>query len=166
MRSLEFCDWLVIEEHSGNIIGAAGMGGLFHVSSIKVSDSYRGKGIGKELQHEIIKESQRRDYSFVCVFVDPRNIASMNLHTSLGYRRVFRIHYSSGIIQDVMILVLKKRGLILAKILRVCNSLIGIFFLGCVLKIIRYFLPRIISYNEETIPNPSLKHIVKHFEKI
>jgi len=55
---------------------------------------------------------------------------------------------------------------VLEKILHVFNSLIGAVVLGCTLKATKYFLPRIISYNEEVIPNPSLKHIVRDFEKI
>ena len=36
IRTLESADWIVIDENDDKIIGAAGMGGLFHVSSIQI----------------------------------------------------------------------------------------------------------------------------------
>ena len=90
MRSLESCEWVVLEEIDGIIIGAAGLGGLFHVSGIQISEIHAGKGIGKRLQNELINESKRRGYSFILVFNDPRNIHSERLHNSLGYERIFR----------------------------------------------------------------------------
>ena len=33
IRTLESADWIVIDENDGKIVGAVGMGGLFHVSS-------------------------------------------------------------------------------------------------------------------------------------
>ena len=33
IRTLESADWIVIDENNGKIVGAVGMGGLFHVSS-------------------------------------------------------------------------------------------------------------------------------------
>ena len=33
LKTLESADWIVIDENDDRIIGAAGMGGLFHVSS-------------------------------------------------------------------------------------------------------------------------------------
>ena len=36
MKSIESCDWVVIEEKDNKIIGAAGLGGLFHVSGIQI----------------------------------------------------------------------------------------------------------------------------------
>ena len=79
MKSIESCDWVVIEEEEeGKVVGAAGLGGLFHVSVIQILKDYSGKGIGKRLQNELVNESKRRGYSFITVFNDPRNMVVQN----------------------------------------------------------------------------------------
>jgi len=166
MKSLESCEWIVIEELENRMVGAAGMGGLFHVSGIQILDEFQGKGIGKKLQSTVIEESKRRGYSFITVFNDPRNKPSANLHDSLGYNRIFRIHYSPSIINDVKAIVFKKRGKIVINLLRVFNTKVGMFFLGCLLKIFRFAFPNIILYSEDNPPKPSIRWILKNFEKV
>ena len=56
MRSLESCEWVILEEIDEIIVGAAGVGGVFHVSGIQINEKFRGKGIGKKLQNELDKE--------------------------------------------------------------------------------------------------------------
>lgn len=166
MRSIELSDWVVFEKIDDKIIGAAGIGGYFHSSSININENFRGKGYGAKIQKELVETARKKNYSFVTVFVDPRNKSSQKMHDSVGYKTVFRIHYSKEIIQDVKIIILQKRGIIVQKILGCFNSKIGIFFLGCFLKIFKNFFNDIIGYNEEKIPIPSIKHIMKNFEKI
>ena len=100
------------------------------------------------------------------VFNDPKNIASENLHNSLDYETVFRINYSENIIQNVKIIVFKKRAIIIKKILKIFNSKIGMLGLGILLKFSRKIFPKIISYNEENIPEASIINMIKKFEKI
>ena len=100
------------------------------------------------------------------VFNDPRNIASENLHNSLGYETVFRINYAETIVNDVKIIVFKKRAIIIKKILKIFNSKIGMLILGILLKFSRKIFPKIILYNEENIPKPSIINMIKKFEKI
>ena len=69
MKTLESSDWLVIDESNEDITGAVGIGGIFHVSSIQVNQNFRGKGIGKLLQAELIQEAKRRGLSFVTVLL-------------------------------------------------------------------------------------------------
>jgi len=166
MKSLESCDFFAIEEENNLVVGAAGLGGLFHVSGIQITEKYRGKGLGKKLQRELVDEAKNREYSFLTVFNDPRNIASENLHNSLGYETVFRINYAEDIINDVKIIVFKKRAIIVKKILKIFNSKIGMLILGILLKFSRKIFPKIISYNEENIPEPSIINMIKKFEKI
>ncbi len=166
MRSLESCDWIVYEEQDGKIIGAAGVGGLFHVSGIQISKDFRGKGIGKAIQGAVIIEAKRRGHSFLTVFNDPRNIPSEKLHNSFGYKTIFRIHYSPEIINDVKILTFKLQGKIIEKFLCIFNTHVGIGFLACLLKFSKVLFPKIILYSEENIPEPSIKCIIKNFEKI
>ena len=166
MKSLESCEWVVLEEIDNRIVGVAGIGGLFHVSGIQIIPEFQGKGIGKKLQSTVIEESKRRGYSFITMFNDPRNKLSANLHDSLGYVRIFRIHYSQNFVSDVKAIVFKKRGKIIINLLRIFNTKIGIFFLGCLLKVFRFAFPNIILYNEDNPPKPNIKWILQNFEKV
>ena len=166
MKSLESCNFFTIEEEGNLVIGAAGLGGLFHVSGIQILEKWRGQGLGVELQSGLINEAKKRNYSFLMVFVDPRNTASEKLHNSLGYETVFKINYSNDIIQNVKILVFKKRAIIIKKILKLFNSKSGMLILGILLKFSRKIFPRIINYNEEEIPEPSIINMINKFEKI
>ena len=89
MRSLESSDWIVYEQIDDKIMGAAGMGGLFHSSSINVHEKFRGKGLGKKIQIELVKEAKRKNFSFVTVFVDSRNASSQKMHDEVGYKTIF-----------------------------------------------------------------------------
>ena len=166
IRTLESADWIVMDEKNDKIVGAVGMGGLFHVSSIQIDKNFRGKGIGRMLQGELIKEAGRRGFSFVTVFIEPQNEASVKLHSFFNYDTVFRIHYSNEKILDVKIIILRPMCKIIKKFLSCFNSKIGIFFLACTLKITKPLFKKVLSYNEENAPSPSIKTIIKNFQKI
>ena len=166
MKSLESCDWVVIEEKECKIIGAAGLGGLFHVSGIQILENYVGKGLGKVLQNELIQESKRRNYSFITVFNDPRNTPSTKLHNSLGYKTIFRIHYSENIVNDVKVIIFKKRGGVVVNFLKIFNSKSGMLFLGIILKILKSAFPNLIIYNEDNLKSPDIRCMLRKFEKI
>lgn len=165
MKSLEACKWIVLEELDGKIIGAVGLGGLFNVSGIQIDKNFRGKGIGKMIQGALVEEAKRRGYSFITVFIDPRNPVTAKLHNFFGYRTIFRIHYSPEIVQDVKILIFKPGGKIVAKFLSIFNTRIGIALLGLTLKISKFLFRRVFLYSEE-VPDPNIKWIIKNFEKI
>ena len=166
MKSLESSDWVVYETIDNQILGAAGIGGIFHTSSINIHEKFRGKGYGKKIQKELVNEARKRNYSFVTVFVDPRNDSSIKMHDELGYKTMFRIHYSKDIIQDIKIIIFKKRGFIVKKFLRCFNTKIGVFLLACILKISRSLFKKMIAYDEKAVPIPDIKQIINNFEKI
>ena len=166
MKSIESSDWIIYETIDNEIIGAAGIGGIFHTSSINIHEKFRGKGYGKKIQKELVNEARKRNYSFVTVFVDPRNDSSVKMHDGLGYETVFRIHYSKDIIQDIKIIIYKRRGNMIRKFLRCFNTKIGIFFLACILKISRGLFKKMFAYDEKEIPVLSIKNIVTNFKKI
>ena len=166
MKSLESCDWVVLYEENGIIGGAAGMGGMFNVSGIQLNENFRGRGIGKKIQKELIDESCRRGYSFITVFNDPGNTSSVKLHDSLGYEKLFRIHYSKGIVNDVKGISFDKKGKLLIGFLRIFNTKIGTVALAILLKILKTSFPKLIIYDEDELPSPDIKWIVNNFEKI
>ena len=69
-------------------------------------------------------------------------------------------------VNDVKIIVFKKRAIIVKKFLKIFNSKIGILGLGILLKFTRKIFPKIILYNEENIPEPSIINMIQKFEKI
>ena len=166
MKSLESAEWIVYETENGKIVGAAGIGGLFHSSSINVNEKFQGKGYGQKIQKKLVEEAKLRNFSYVTVFVDPRNISSVKMHKSVGYQDIFRVHYSSEIIQDIKIIVLKKEGEFVKCLLGILNTKIGTFFLASILKIFQNNFRQLIGYNEKNIPKLSFKYIIKKFEKI
>ena len=88
------------------------------------------------------------------------------MHDELGYKTMFRIHYSKDIIQDIKIIIFKKRGFIVKKFLRCFNTKIGVFLLACILKISRSLFKKMIAYDEKAVPIPDIKQIINNFEKI
>ena len=52
MRSLESSDWIVYETIDNQILGAAGIGGIFHTSSINIHEKFRGKGYGESIDRQ------------------------------------------------------------------------------------------------------------------
>ena len=166
MKSIESSDWIIYETIDNEIIGAAGIGGIFHTSSINIHEKFRGKGYGKKIQKELVNEARKRNYSFVTVFVDPRNDSSTKMHDGLGYKTIFRIHYSKDVIQDIKIIIFKKRGNVVRKFLRCFNTKIGVFFLACFLKISRSLFKKMFAYDEKEIPILDIKQIINNFEKI
>ena len=166
MKSIESCDWVVIEEKDDKIIGVAGLGGLFHVSGIQILENHVGKGLGKKLQNELIQESKRRGYSFITVFNDPRNTPSTKLHDSLGYETIFRIHYSEDIVNDVKAIIFKKQGGIVIDLLKIFNSKFGMLFLGLTLKGLKSIFPSLIIYDEDNLKSPDIGCMLRKFEKI
>ena len=100
------------------------------------------------------------------VFVDPRNSSSTKMHDRLGYRTIFRIHYSDSVIQDVKIIIFNSKGKMIRGVLSIFNTKIGIFFLGCFLKIFRNLFRKVFAYDEDVIPIPNIKNIFQKFEKV
>ena len=166
MRSLESMDWLVLADLDEEIIGAAGVGGLFNVEMIQTRKDYQGKGVGGLVQASAIEEAKKRGYSYITGLVDIDNKQSLKLNHGLGFKTIFRIHYAKNITQDIIILVFKPQGKIVEMFLSIFNTKVGMTLLACCLKISKFTLPKIINYNEKKIPNPDIKHIMENFEKI
>ena len=166
MRSLESMDWLVLADMNEEIVGAAGVGGLFNVEMVQTRKDYQGKGVGGLVQASAIEEAKKRGYSYITGLVDINNKQSLKLNHGLGFKTIFRIHYAKNITQDIIILVFKPQGKIVEMFLRGFNTKAGMTLLACFLKISKSTLPRIINYNERKIPNPDIKHMLKNFEKI
>jgi len=166
MKSLEFCKFLVIEEHDEKIIGASGIGGLLNIHSIEINKNYRGKGLGKKLFSVNIEEAKKRGYSFILGSTNPENIPVVKLYSFLGFSRLFRIHYSHGIVTDAKILVLKPKGRIIEKLLNLINTKIGMFAMAVTVKVAKSSFRGILTLSPNEFPDPSILYIVRNFEKV
>lgn len=56
--------------------------------SVYVSERHHGQHIGKRLLEELIKESEANNIWTLQAGIFPENIASINLHENLGFRKV------------------------------------------------------------------------------
>jgi L-amino acid N-acyltransferase YncA len=54
--------------------------------SVYVDEHYRGRGVGRRLLEEIISTAQTQNYHVLVGGIDATNLASIALHTSLGFR--------------------------------------------------------------------------------
>lgn len=166
MKSLESCDFLAIEEKEGKIIGAGGVGGLFNVPSLQIADQFQGKGIGKILLGASIEEAKKRGYSFISGSRDPENSRAIKLHDFYGFYPIFRAHYTPDIVSDVIILILKPKGKLVAKFFSLFNNIIGTIILASILKITKPLFRRILTYPPEVHPNVSVICMIKNFKKL
>ena len=87
---------LVAKDNNGTIIGWAALtpvsgrcvyAGVGEVS-VYVSESARGKGLGKLLLQKLIEESEANNIWTLQAGIFPENIASVKLHESCGFRIV------------------------------------------------------------------------------
>jgi len=167
MISLEFCKFLILEEEHGKIVAASGLGGFFNVHSLQILDGYRGKGLGKILFKRTIEEAKKKNYSFTLLSINPENTPIVKLTKSSGFKPLFRIHYADNLVRDAGILVLKTKGKVLEKILKLFNTKIGITILAISLKIFRKFMfSSVLTLQSEEFPSPNLRYIIKNFQKI
>ena len=166
IKSFALCDFLLLEEQDGKIIGVGGIGGLFHITSLEIVNSYQGKGLGKIMFDKLINETKKRGYSFISGFRDPENVRVIKIENNQGWKPIFRIHYSSNMIREIVFLVLKPRGNIVAGFLSAFNNIIGIALLACVLKITKPLFKNVLAYTPKEVPNLSIKLAIKNFKKI
>ena len=54
--------------------------------SVYVDERFRGHGIGRQLLEAIVAEARRRDLHLLIAGIDATNVASIALHSSLGFR--------------------------------------------------------------------------------
>jgi phosphinothricin acetyltransferase len=54
--------------------------------SVYVDDRYRGEGVGRQLMQAIIAEAKKASLHMLIAGIDASNVASIALHSSLGFR--------------------------------------------------------------------------------
>ena len=166
MKSLEDCEFLVIEEEEERIVGVSGIGGALHVISLIVHDEFRNKGFGKILLEAIIEETKKRKYSFVMASRDSENSNLVKLHNYFSFLPVFQIKYREGFTRDAIFLSFNQKGRIFRKFLTFFNTKIGSAVLIIMIKILKKTLFKIfLTYPSEEFPDPDIGYAIKNFKK-
>lgn len=167
MKSLEDCEFLAIIEQDGKIVGASGVGGFFHVTSLQILPTFQNKGLGGKLFSATIQEAKKRNYSFLAGSRNPQNLHAVRLHDFFGLNPIFQIRYRPGFIRDVVMLDFNKRGKILRKFLEIFNNKFGMIFLVTMIKIFRKSLFKVLlTYTPEEFPDLDVKYAIKNFKKL
>lgn len=167
MGNLLECDFLVIFEHDGKIIGASGVGGRMHVNTLIVQEEYRNKGVGAFLLKDVIKECKKRNYSFIIASRDPENSNVVKLHDHFQLMPIFQVAYNIDFTRDVIFRSFTKKGDIIKKFLAIFNSITGMVLLIISLKVLKKSLfKKILTYTPEEFPDPDLGYSIKNFKKI
>lgn len=167
MSNLESCDFLVIAEHNGEIIGASGIGGKLHVNTLIVQEKFRNKAIGALLLKDVIKESKKRKYPFITASRDPENINAVKLHNFFKLMPIFQVKYRENLTRDVIFRSFSIKGNIVGGMLKLFNSKIGTIILITSIKILKKTLfKKVLTYSAEEFPDPDIIFSIKNFEKI
>jgi L-amino acid N-acyltransferase YncA len=94
--------WAALTAVSGRCV-YAGVGEV----SVYVDESARGKGVGKALLNELIKESVLHNFWTLQAGIFPENIASVKIHESTGFRIIgtrVKIGQMNGVWRDTVLL--------------------------------------------------------------
>jgi L-amino acid N-acyltransferase YncA len=94
--------WAALTAVSGRCV-YAGVGEV----SVYVDESARGKGVGKALLNELIKESELHNFWTLQAGIFPENIASVKIHESTGFRIIgtrVKIGQMNGVWRDTVLL--------------------------------------------------------------
>jgi len=98
----EILGWAALTPVSGRCVYA----GVAEVS-IYISESARGKGIGRHLLNALIAESEQHNFWTLQAGIFPENVASIRLHESCGFRMIGRrekIGQMQGVWRDTVLL--------------------------------------------------------------
>ena len=182
MKSLELCDWLVIHEEEGKVVGAGASNGIFHETMVQIIKNFRSQGIGSRIYTEIVKEVKKRNYSCSTVVLvsypsKKRDEQEVRLKKLINYSKmqfgdnlslVLRIHFSEEKILHIYFVAWNKKGKIIEKFFRFFNSWFGMLTLACALKISKPLYPKILGHvtDEPALKNASVIKIMKNFTKI
>jgi len=75
--------WAALTPVSGRCVYA----GVAEVS-VYVHTGHRGKGVGKKLLEELIRESEKENLWTLQAGIFPENAASLHLHEQFGFRKI------------------------------------------------------------------------------
>ena len=84
-------DYFLVADYKGLTIGyivSCREDKKLHVHSVAVIEGFRGKGIGRMLFEETIRQARARGIGVIFLEVSTRNDAAIRLYEKMGFRRV------------------------------------------------------------------------------
>lgn len=93
-------DVLLVAEDETNIIGfnitfVHAPSGKATMENLWISESCRGKGVGKQLVQESIVQLKEKGCSYLCNFIHDNNEASIGLFENLGFDKGHKFYWMS-----------------------------------------------------------------------
>lgn len=162
-------DFLVVEEKDDDIIGVAGVGGLFHIGGIFVDKKFRGKGISTKLNKKRDEELKNRGYSFFIGTTYSDNPSAKSISNILKDRKarpVFTFAYSKGFATTLFIQEFNTTGRLLGKMLDFFNSKFGTLCLAMLLKVTQPVWNQMFLASSANYKKISIMYSVKNFNKV
>jgi L-amino acid N-acyltransferase YncA len=102
MEGIKVLGWAALTAVSGRCV-YAGVGEV----SIYVASEAQGRGIGKQLLAQLIRESEQQDFWTLQAGIFPENKASLHIHEQLGFRILGirgKIGKMNGVWRDTVLL--------------------------------------------------------------
>jgi len=162
-------DFLVIEEKNNEIIGVAGVGGLFHVGSIFVEEKFRGTGISSKLNLMRNQEVKKRKYSFFIGTTSRQNPNAEKISKILKERSakpIFSFSYGKNFVTTIYIQEFNWIGKFVCKLLSFFNYKFSTLIMAILLKISQRFWKNFLLVESSQFPKIDICYSVKNFHKI
>jgi len=162
-------DFLVIEEKGNDLIGVAGVGGIFHVGGIFVQEEFRGTGLGSKLNLMRDEEIKKRGYSFFIGTTYRKNPTAKPISKILDERKahpVFAFNYYEGFITTLYIQEFNLKGRIMGKFLNFFNNKFGTLCLAIMLKLGQKFWNQLFLAESTEKHKINIGFSVRNFQKI
>jgi len=169
LKAFTNSDFLVIEENDNQIIGVAGVGGLFHIGQIFVKKEHRGTGLGAKLNLLRDKEIRKRGYSFFIGTTYTKNPSAKPISGLLKSRKarpVFSFNYYESFITTLYIQEYNWKGKIVGRLLDFFNSKFGTMCLAILLKTSKPIWKNLFLVESTAQSSINICYSVKNFQKI
>ncbi len=162
-------DFLVLDENADEIIGVAGVGGVFHIGGIFVKQQHRGKNISSKLNKIRDDELKKRGYSFFIGTTYTTNPNAKEISKILkdrSARPVFSFTMYEGFTTTLFIQEFNIKGKLFGTFLNFFNTKFGTLCLALTLKLTQKLWNNLFLAESSNYEKINLRYCLKNFHKI
>lgn len=157
-------NFLIVQKENDSIIGAGFIGGMFHSYGLEILEEYRGKGLGKKILYETVKECKKRNFSVITGVWKQINLAPIEMHMKIGFVPVFNLHYNEKEGREIIVIMpLNKKGQLFVKLCKIFDSKLGNLIFAIFFKLMTPFLKSLIAFSGDTISPISISSCFKNY---